>query len=264
MTNWLSPKLISKRRGISESTLRTWQCLGYIVSSTVDNEVMLDDDSLTRYLNIYKTKELTPGYLEKIIQEKELEREVLLTQFEDELFLLKTHKKHQQLFHILIQELGQMITDARLREIFLAISSGDPISRVAIRYEMTYERTLVTYQSILNNLSKTKGRIAALSNRAPTSLFCQYNIDNIMSMPLTNIIHFHAYSILHKEAKISTIRELLSYTSQNGWKSLKKLHGLGGATYTRMICALQNVELITVGEDGSIELSPELVTVGNF
>lgn len=261
MTNWLSSKLISRKRGIPESTLRIWRSLGYIVSSTVDNEVMLDDDSLARFLDIYKTKELSAGYLEKIIQEKELEREVLLSRFDDELFLMKTHKKYQQLFHILIQELGQMIADVRLREIFLAISSGEPISRVAVRYEMTYDKTLATYQSILNNLSKYKGRIAALANRGPDSLFSKYSVDTILSMPLADIIHFHTYVILHREAQISTVRELLRYTSKNGWKSLKKLYGMGNITYSRMISALQNVELIVVGGDGSIELSPELVAL---
>lgn len=174
---------------------------------------MLDDDSLLRYLNPPK---LTIGYLEKLIQEKELEQEVLLAQFDDELFLMKTQKKHQQYFYIIIQELRRLITNIRLREIFLVISSGEPISRVALRYEMTYDRTLATYQSILNNLSKHRGKIAALANRGPNSLFSKYSVDAILSMSLTGLMHFHAYIILHREVRISTVRELLRYTSKNG------------------------------------------------
>lgn len=84
MANWLTPELLSKKCGISESTLRSWKCLGYIVSSTIDNEVLLDEDSLNRYLDAHKSKELSINYLEKIIKEKELEKEALLAQFDDE------------------------------------------------------------------------------------------------------------------------------------------------------------------------------------
>lgn len=261
MTNWLTPKLLSKKRGIPESTLRSWKCLGYIVSSTINNEVMLDEDSLTRYLDAHKTTQLSESRLEKIIKEKELEREVLLSRFDDELFLLKTQKQHQQLFHILIQELGQLIADERLREIFLAISSGEPISRVAARHELTYEQTLVTYQSILKNLNKNTGRISTFSNRKPFSLYERYKTNNPMKIPLSQLFHFHAYIVLQSEANINTVCDLLKYTTQNGWLSLKNLRGIGNVTYTRIINVLQNAGFIVVGQDGSVESVPELAAL---
>lgn len=261
MTNWLTPALLSKKRGIPESTLRGWKCMGYIVSSTIDNEVMLDEDSLTRYLDAHKTKEISENYLEKIIREKELEREVLLSQCDDELFLLKTQKQHQKLFHIMIQELGKLIEDDRLREIFLTISSGEPISRVAMRQQMTYEQTLTTYQSILNTLSKNSERIATFCIRGVSSLSDKINIINPLNIPLSNLLHFHAYAVLYSEADIRTLGELLKYTALNGWNSLKNLHGIGNTTYTRMISALQDARFIVVREDREIELSPELAAL---
>ena len=94
MANWLTPELLSRKYGIPESTLRSWKCLGYIVSATIDNEVLLDEDSLNRCLNAHKAQGLQEGYLEKIIKEKKQEKEVLLSQFDDELFLLKTQKPY--------------------------------------------------------------------------------------------------------------------------------------------------------------------------
>ena len=129
MANWITLKQLSEKRGIAESDLRTWANLGYITSSRIENVLMIDDESLTQYLDVHQTKDLGENYLEKIIKEKELEREVLLSQCDDELFLLKTQKLHQPLFHILIQELGQLITDDHEREIFLSVSSGEPIAR---------------------------------------------------------------------------------------------------------------------------------------
>ena len=261
MSNWLTPALLSKKRGIPESTLRGWKCMGYIVSSTIDNEVMLDEDSLTRYLDAHKTKELSENYLEKIIREKELEREVLLSQCDDELFLLKTQKQHQKLFHIMIQELGKLIEDDRLREIFLAISSGEPISRVAVRQEMTYAQTLTTYQSILNTLNRNSERIATFCIRGVNSLSGKVNIKNPLTIPLTDFFHFHAYAVLCREADIRTLGDLLKYTAQHGWHSLKNLPGIGNTTYTRMVSALQSAGFIMVRKDKEIEISPELAVL---
>lgn len=235
--------------------------MGYIASSTIDNEVMLDEDSLIRYLDAHKTKELSEKSLEKIIQEKELEREVLLSQCDDELFVLKTQKQCQKLFHIMIEELGKLIEDDRLREIFLTISSGEPISRVAVRQGMTYERTLVTYQSILNTLNKNSESINMFCARGANSLSGEINISNPLNLPLSSLFHFHAYIVLDHEANINTVRDLLKYTSQKGWHSLKNLHGIGNVTYTRMIKALQDAGFIIIRKDGKIEIAPELAAL---
>lgn len=261
MSKWLTPELISKQRGIPESTLRSWKCQGYIASSTIDNVVMLDDDSIERYLNLHKIKGLNENVLERIIQEKEMEREMILSQLDDELFVLKTQSLYQPLFHILIQELGQLIADERLREIFLAISFREPISRVAARYGMTYERTTVTYQTILDKLSKNMSRISNFCNHESNSLFNRYDADKIIKMSLYDILQFHAFYILNKEIKVSTVHGLLKYTSKNGWNSLMKLYGMGKVTYSRMIKSLQDAGLVIVDEEDNVQLSPELAAL---
>ena len=109
MANWLTIKQLSEKRGIAESTLRNWTNLGYITSSTIDNIIMLDDDSLTSYLDTHQSKGLSKESLEKLIKEKEMEYEIILSRLNDELFLLKTQSLHQPLFHTIVQELGQRL-----------------------------------------------------------------------------------------------------------------------------------------------------------
>lgn len=94
MANWLTIKQLSEKRGIAESTLRNWTNLGYITSSTIDNIIMLDDDSLTSYLDTHQSKGLSKESLEKLIKEKEMEYEIILSLLNDELFLLKTQSLH--------------------------------------------------------------------------------------------------------------------------------------------------------------------------
>ena len=154
MSNWLTLKRLSEKYGVSESTLRVWKCLGYVTSSVIENVVMLDEESVIHFWEMRKTKGLNEEYLEKLIKEKEWERDILLSKLDDELFLLRTSELHQPLFHVIIQELGQLITNDREREIFLAISSGKPISWVAANRGMTYAQAVETYSSILRRLGE--------------------------------------------------------------------------------------------------------------
>ena len=171
MSKWLTLQQLSEKRGINETTLRYWKSSGYIKSSTIDNVVMLDDESVSHFLDAHQTKELDEDCLKKIIQEKELEREIMLAHLEDELFLMKTQKLYQPLFHILIEELSALIIDNCQREIFLAISTGEPIARVAARHQMTYAQAAETYNVILDKLGENTQRIATLRQRTMELLF---------------------------------------------------------------------------------------------
>ena len=257
MANWLTIKQLSEKRGIAETTLRNWTNLGYITSATIDGIIMLDDDSLTSYLDAHQTKGANKESLEDLIREKELECKMILSRLDDELFLLKTQRLHQPLFHIIIQELGQLITNDSQREIFLAISTGEPISRVAVRHNMTYQETIEAYSYILKKLSENTERIATYRNRTMTSLFGKYNMDNPTDIPINRLFNERACHILHK-LEIETVRQLLQFTYQYGWSRLKRLEGLGKTTYNEILNALYNANFIVFSEDRSIILSPEI------
>ena len=257
MANWLTIKQLSEKRDIAESTLRNWINLGYITSSTIDNVIMLDDDSLISYLDTHQTKGLNKESLEKLIKEKKMECEIILSHLDDELFLLKTQSLHQPLFHIIVQELGQLITNDTQREIFLAISTGEPISRVAVRQNMTYQETMEAYSNILKKLSENTERIATYRNRTMASLFGKYNTDNPTNIPIRRLFNERACNVLHK-LEIATVRELLQFTYQYGWGRLKRLEGLGKTTYNEILNALYNANFIVFCEDKSIALTPEI------
>lgn len=140
MATWLTLKQVSGKYGIAKSTLQGWTTLGYLTFSTIDGILMLDEDSLVHYLDAHKIEGLSEESLDELIKSKRLERETVLSLLNDELVVLKTQSLHQPLFHVIIQELSELIVDDRQREIFLAISSGEPVSRVAARHKMTYEK----------------------------------------------------------------------------------------------------------------------------
>lgn len=102
------------------------------------------------------------------------------------------------------------------------------------------------------------GRIAMCRNRIEDSLFTKYGIDGPMNIRLSELLPFRAHSVLCREAGISTVSDLLKYTSVHGWDSLNNLRSMGKTTYSNMINALQKAHFIIIHKDDSIELSPEL------
>lgn len=261
MADWLTLKQLSEKRGIPETTLRYWKNLNYIASSTIDNVVMLDDNSVTRFLDSYQIKELGEDCLKRLIREKEAECEAMLAYFEDELYLLKTQRLYQPLFHVVIEELGALIIDDCQREIFLAISNGEPIARVAVRHQMTYARVTDIYSNILEKLGENTTRIATFRHRTMELLYSRFDTTDPTNTRISDILETHANVVLKTETNIGNVRELLQYASKYGWNRLKNLRGMGTVTYSRMIETLCNHHFIIVCEDKSIELSPEIATL---
>ena len=70
---------MSERHGVQEATLRNWANLGYITSCRMGNQLFLDDESLTAYLEAHKRLGLQADYLAKIVEEKKLERDFIIS-----------------------------------------------------------------------------------------------------------------------------------------------------------------------------------------
>ena len=127
---------MSERHGVQEATLRNWANLGYITSSRINNQLFLDDESLT-------------DYLAKIVEEKKLERDFIISRYDDLLYVLRTQKTCKPLYEIIIRELSQLIVHPGARDIFYSISMGESIEKVAGRHRITYGRALQIYNSHL-------------------------------------------------------------------------------------------------------------------
>lgn len=91
-------------------------------------------------------------------------------------------------------------------------------------------------------------------------MFGKYNTDDPTNVPLMQIVNERACRILQRE-NIGTVHQLLTYTSQNGWNSLKKFEGMGTSTYQDILIALYNANFIVINEDKSVILSPEIAAL---
>ena len=84
---------MSERRDIQEAILKNWANLGYITSSRINDQLFLDDESLDAYLEAHKRLGLEAGYLSKIVEEKKLERDFIISKYDDLLYVLRTQKR---------------------------------------------------------------------------------------------------------------------------------------------------------------------------
>ena len=151
---------MSERHGVQEATLRNWANLGYITSSRINNQLFLDDESLTAYLEAHKRLGLQADYLAKIVEEKKLERDFIISRYDDLLYVLRTQKTCKPLYEIIIRELSQLIVHPGARDIFYSISMGESIEKVAGRHRITYGRALQIYNSHLRGLKVRKNVLA--------------------------------------------------------------------------------------------------------
>mgnify|MGYP002747819328 FL=1 len=119
----------------------------------------------------------------------------------------------------------------------------------------------LTICSILRTLGEHKGRIATFRSRTMELMFDKCNTVTPVNTPLSNLVGAHAYNVLYGEMGFRTVRDLLQYTTQNGWQSLRRFKGMGLVTYKSVMNALRDANFIIVRKDGNIELSPEIAAL---
>ena len=61
---------------------------------------------------------LEAGYLSKIVEEKKLERDFIISKYDDLLYVLRTQKTCKPLYEIIIRELSALILHPVTRDIF--------------------------------------------------------------------------------------------------------------------------------------------------
>lgn len=239
---------MSERHGIQEATLRNWANLGYITSSRINNQLFLDDESLTTYLEAHKRMGLLEDYLTKIIEEKKLERDFIISKYDDMLYVLRTQKACKPLYAIIIRELAGLIVHPGARDIFYSISMGESIGKVAGRHRITYDRALQIYNSHLRGLKIRKNILATYRKRIIDARFQalgdkRKNInmnqeERVLQLPLHKVADTRLTNVLYKEG-IRTVGQLLEFISGKGWRWLLKMEGVGRVSYDRLLSNLQ-------------------------
>ena len=92
------------------------------------------------YLEAHKRLGLEAGYLSKIVEEKKLERDFIISKYDDLLYVLRTQKTCKPLYEIIIRELSALILHPVARNVFYSISTGESVAKVADRHRLPMGR----------------------------------------------------------------------------------------------------------------------------
>ena len=239
---------MSERHGIQETILRNWANLGYITSSRINDQLFLDDESLDAYLEAHKRLGLEAGYLSKIVEEKKLERDFIISKYDDLLYVLRTQTTCKPLYEIIIRELSALILHPVTRDIFYSISTGESVAKVADRHRITYGKTLQMYNSILKGLKLKKDILATYRKHIIDARFQSLadkskNInlnqeERVLQLSVGKVADTRLTNVLYKE-EIRTVGQLLELVSGKGWRWLLKMEGVGRISYDRLLSNLQ-------------------------
>lgn len=244
MSYWLTVKQMSERHGIPEPTLRYWVDLGLITSSKIRSQQFLDNESLMSYLDAHKRAGVSEGYLSQIIEEKRLEKEYVLSKYEDELYVLKTQALCAPLFKIILRELAQLIPHSEHRALFYAISMGEPIDRIAERHHMTYDKAVKLYSTLVEGLNDCRNEPIEDKKQIEESLTEPQPQVKIPLIPLVKLVNTRTRNVL-RAYDISTIGQLLQYVQKHSWEDVQNMAGMGEISYTQLIEKLHELKIIT-------------------
>ena len=221
---------MSSRHDVDEATLRNWANLGYITSTRIKNQMFLDEEDFIAYLDAHKRAGVGEEYLAKMIEEKKMERDFIISQFDDTLYVLKMLKTSGSLFETVVYELSQFISPPEKRDIFYAISTGEPIERVARRHHVTYGHVLRIYESLLDVLKHKKEFLATYRKQALEARMERMSRRDaeIRAKFIVDIADTRS-SIALKVLGIHTVGQLLDQVAVNlhGWKGLLGVRNMG-------------------------------------
>lgn len=254
---WLVLKLISEKHGTPIGTLRYGNSLNDVTSFVIDDMARLEEEDVSHLLEAHKTGTLNDETFSKIVYGEEAEKEAPLLESEHDSFLLTTLQLHQPLFYMIIKELATFMNDKDRREIFLAVSHGEPILQVAKKHRMSHAKVQKIYSDVLSKLSEKTERIVSKYGETIKRLCWKFNLDTPMNIPLLHFFNLRAYDAL-ANAGIKTMYELLEFTAKWGWRRLKNIDGVGNVTYKHIIRTLQEEGIIKIDAHGEIKLISEI------
>ena len=196
---------------------------------------------------------LEADYLSKIVEEKKLERDFIISKYDDLLYVLRTQKTCKPLYEIIIRELAALILHPVARNVFYSISTGESVAKVAGRHRITYGKTLQMYNSILKGLKLKKDILATYRKRAIDARFLSL-VDNnkninvgqeewILQLPVCKVADTRLANVLYNQ-DVRTVKDLLEIVSGRGWKSLLRIEGVGKTSYYHLLSKLQMIGVV--------------------
>lgn len=143
----------------NEEDILRWIKQYKITSSKIGNTWLIDEASFCRVIRQKMRLSHYDEYLAKEVQIRKDEISEILLQLDDLIYLLRSLKKISPLLRLLIKEMASLISNDLKRNIFVDVTSGMNISKVAQKYNITFEKACNIYNASLVYVEKKLGFI---------------------------------------------------------------------------------------------------------
>lgn len=239
MTNWITLKSASLRYGVSSETVLEWIKDNRITGSCIEDLWLVDNDSISHYLEIHKTLDSQQQYLDKQLAERREEIDLLIAHYDDSAFILKSLLTLTPLFHYMAAELATLIPEDDKRDLFLSVVNGESLEEIALRRFTTYDKTVCEFAGIIKSLAKHRDFIKLYPEKSDTETLrlLKTNLDKLA-------LNFRIKNCLHA-SEIYTVRDLLLYIKHgNGLRSLLRMRNFGTQSYYILLDSLREHGII--------------------
>lgn len=164
MTKWITLKQAAAKYETDARNIQNWGKMGAITVARIGETWMVDDSSVTSYLENNKKTETMKEELLSLQEEYKSQIANCIETNDERLFLLKAGKGITSLFRMMINELAGLLECRERREVFVSITKGESVNSIAQRMGLTNNKVSSLYAMALREVSRKYVRSRKLRN----------------------------------------------------------------------------------------------------
>lgn len=164
MTKWITLKEAAAKYETDSRNIQNWGKNGAITVARIGETWMVDDSSVTSYLENNKKVENMKEELLSLQEEYKSQIANCIETNDERLFLLKAGKGITSLFRMMISEMAGLLACREKREVFESITQGESVNSIAQQMRLTYDKVSSLYEKSLREVSRKYVKSRKLRN----------------------------------------------------------------------------------------------------
>lgn len=164
MTKWITLKQAAAKYETDARNIQNWGKMGAITVARIGETWMVDDGSVTSYLENNKKTATMKEELLSLQEEYKSQIANCIETNDERLFLLKAGKGITSLFRMMINEMAGLLECREKKEVFVSITEGESVNSIAQRMGLTNNKVSNLYAMAIREVSRKYVRSRKLRN----------------------------------------------------------------------------------------------------
>ena len=152
MAYWMTSTQMAEKYEVTEQEILSWTELKDISSAYINDNLMIDDDSVQFYLETNKMLAEKQAIRERLVREEDKIIQQELKKYDDAALFIRLQSECFPLYDLLIKVLAAMIPNIQDRKLFCAITQGHSLKHIPKYHKMGDEDTFKVYLELVRKL----------------------------------------------------------------------------------------------------------------